>query len=187
MPRVLDLDGKPDAQALQAAFNLLAERHEALRTRYKLLPTGVPVGEVVPASEFSVPLEVVPTTSDAEVDAALVEENSTPFDFATGPMIRARLLSYTFSPGATLVVTMHHAVGDACEKAAALEGAAPRGGWPYRGSWCHQLENGGSWQSCMRRGSCGCVVCLKPCCLLPVLQGPRMCSWESWTRPTGLP
>ena len=113
MPRVLDLDAKPDTATLQAALNLLAWRHEVMRMRYRLLPDGVCVGVVVPPQGFEVPLQVHPTSSPEEAAALLRQENGQPFNLMTGPLVRARLLAHTYTTGATLCVSMHHAVSDA--------------------------------------------------------------------------
>ena len=113
MPRVLDLSAKPGVKALQAALNLLAARHEVLRMHYKLQADGSIVGEVTPASQFTVPVTVTRTATKAAAEAALSGENAAQYNLATGPLVRARVLNHTFAEGATLVVTMHHAVGDA--------------------------------------------------------------------------
>lgn len=80
---------------------------------YDLQPDGKVVGRVIPTSEFSVPLKVLAPATRAMAEAELRNENATPFDLGIGPLIRARLLNHAYTAGATLVVTMHHAVGDA--------------------------------------------------------------------------
>ena len=108
----------PDVAALQAALDAVAERHEVLRLHYRQEVDGSVVGVITPASEFHVPLEVVPASAEATgagLEAALRAEGAAPFDLSTGPLIRAKLFESgcSDSGGAVLCLTLHHAVGDA--------------------------------------------------------------------------
>ena len=113
MPVALELSGVPDARALQAALNMLARRHEVLRMRYQSRPDGSVVGFVSAVADFSVPLTVVAVDSAAEETGKLRADAARPFSLETGPLIRALLLTRTYSSGATLALNLHHAVGDA--------------------------------------------------------------------------
>lgn len=107
------LDGVLDEDALQRAIDGLLERHEALRTVYRMAGDE-PVQVVLPhAKERShiekLLLEGVPL---AEAEVRLRVEFRRPFDLEAGPMFRVVLVRLSEHEHALLVV-MHHISGDA--------------------------------------------------------------------------
>ncbi|MET8850859.1 amino acid adenylation domain-containing protein [Amycolatopsis sp. NPDC004625] len=107
------LRGPLDREALQWAFDALADRHEALRTRI-VVEEGRPV-QVVEAAGHGFPL-----TDRADAGG----EPAEPFDLTRAPLARARLVAGAPPPGfhATgdhrqfrdhlLLITVHHVVFD---------------------------------------------------------------------------
>jgi non-ribosomal peptide synthetase component F len=93
------LSGPLDLDALRAAWSALLLRHESLRTRFRD-EAGIPV-QVVEDDPDLEPLELVSVDDLAR----------TPFDLATGPLVRARLLRLGPEQH-VLVVVVHHIVAD---------------------------------------------------------------------------
>ncbi|WP_163997845.1 non-ribosomal peptide synthetase, partial [Pyxidicoccus caerfyrddinensis] len=107
MPAFVRMEGQLDPEALRRAFHEVVHRHEALRTTF-LQREGQPFQRI--ASHAEVPLEVVELDSE-ELERQLQEDALRPFDLATGPLLRVRLLKL----GPTehvLALNMHHIVSD---------------------------------------------------------------------------
>jgi hypothetical protein len=112
MSRVLRLKGRLDLPALRAALNRVVARHEAFRT---VLPErdGEPVQLVLP----EVPLELteldVRGAPDPEREARNLVDRLvlTPFDLATGPLVRAHLVTLG-GHDHVLALVIHHIVCD---------------------------------------------------------------------------
>ncbi|WP_170301571.1 non-ribosomal peptide synthase/polyketide synthase [Saccharopolyspora hirsuta] len=107
MPLALRIDGSPDVPALRAALGDLVARHEPLRTRFADGPDGE---HQVVLDEFRPELVEVRCSAD-QLDAALADAASSPFDLAAQPPVRAWL----FSTGPTehvLLVLTHHIAAD---------------------------------------------------------------------------
>ncbi|MDK3025010.1 amino acid adenylation domain-containing protein [Cupriavidus taiwanensis] len=106
----VDLRGELDIGALQAAFAMLARRHEALRTVFLADPDGKVRQHVRAEASIELPLTDLsadPTSADARA-AAIAEA---PFDLGSAPLLRVHLLRL----GAAhhrLVLAMHHIVSD---------------------------------------------------------------------------
>ncbi len=108
----VDFHGSLDADALVAAMSALVERHESLRAT--VTPDGSALAihvasrlqvlrEDLSSLETSVRERVLTARADADV--------SEPFDLASGPLLRARLLK--FAPDShALLLTIHHIVCD---------------------------------------------------------------------------
>src|SRR5262249_35304640 len=111
--RALHLDGPLDLGALQAALDMVAARHEAIRTSLETVD-GRPVPRVAAAGP--IPLARVDLESgaltDSEAVAQLVAEDARrPFDLSRDLMLRATL----FRLGADrhiLLFVMHHIASD---------------------------------------------------------------------------
>lgn len=104
------LRGRLDRPALRRAFDALADRHEALRTRFAV-EDGRSV-QVVEAPGAGFPLTVTDTTGrPQERDRLRRAEPSEPFDLARGPLARARLLT-DGDDHHVLLITVHHTVFD---------------------------------------------------------------------------
>ncbi|WP_290057710.1 non-ribosomal peptide synthetase [Amycolatopsis solani] len=96
------LRGPLDREALQRAFDALADRHEALRTRI-VVEDGRPVQIVEPAGHG---FPCVITERPDEVAGP-----SEPFDLSRAPLARAQLLVES-DERHVLVITVHHVVFD---------------------------------------------------------------------------
>jgi len=115
IPWALWLEGALDVSALQQAWDAVLERHEALRTTFRN-ESGVPV-QVVHDELAAGPLvasSVQQLAADEREQAALAmirDLARTPFDLATGPLVRAALIR--LSPEShVLAVVIHHIVAD---------------------------------------------------------------------------
>jgi len=135
VPAVLRLRGALDAETLDRALAKVVRRHESLRTIFTL-QGDAPVQEVVPAPARVLQVDdlsaIPPAEREAAVRARVTNEADAPFDLATGPVFRARLLRLA-ADDHVLVITMHHIVSDAWStgvlyrELAALYGAFARG------------------------------------------------------------
>ncbi|WP_159104897.1 condensation domain-containing protein [Plantactinospora sp. BB1] len=109
------LRGRLDLAALDRAVTALVARHEVLRTRFTVL-AGRPNQVIDAPRPVTVPVTdltgVRPEQARRDAARAVrVEESATPFDLATGPVHRARLVR--LGPEEHLLVwTMHHIAGD---------------------------------------------------------------------------
>ncbi|WP_181798044.1 condensation domain-containing protein, partial [Streptomyces sp. WELS2] len=130
---VLRLRGALDTGALGAALDGLVARHGALRTTFAE-HDGQARQFVPPPRPVDLPVDDL--ADGAELDALLDREAATPFDLATGPLMRARLARIGADEH-VLVLAVHHIVTDGWSGGvlardlgelytAALEGRAPR-------------------------------------------------------------
>ena len=114
IPLVLKLEGVLDVEALEAALNVLVERHEALRTRFGV-DEGDPVQLVAAALKVPLPVDdlggVEEEEQEAELQKRVQSEADMPFDLAQGPLLRARLLRLG-ERNHVLVLTLHHIISD---------------------------------------------------------------------------
>ena len=121
VPLLYRLRGPVDHGALARAFDELAARHEALRTRFvsedgevymRIDPSGPGFSFVVmdfqDAGASGTEHHVEP---EVRLDGVLQEEAFAPFDLAEGPLARARLL-VTGPDQAILQITVHHIIFD---------------------------------------------------------------------------
>ncbi|GAB3897922.1 hypothetical protein GCM10027612_55090 [Microbispora bryophytorum subsp. camponoti] len=102
------LRGPLDVDALTAAFTRIVERHEVLRTRFRLRGDA-PVQVVLPPGP--VPLEKIALSGEADLDRELKEFVERPFDLENEPPLRAGLAE----PGtddAVVCIVLHHIVMD---------------------------------------------------------------------------
>ncbi|CAM3698150.1 amino acid adenylation domain-containing protein [Kibdelosporangium persicum] len=109
MPMALRLAGEVDRDALCAALQDVAARHESLRTVFPEVD-GEARQLVLPVGQARVGWEVV-QVGDAELDDRLADAVRVPFDLATEPPMRASLFECE-SGGAVLLVLLHHIAGD---------------------------------------------------------------------------
>jgi amino acid adenylation domain-containing protein len=114
MPHALRVRGPLDVGALERSFDALRARHETLRTVFAAVD-GEPVQLVGEPEHVALPvtdLRAFPGESrEAEVRRRVQEEAGLPFDLAAGPLMRVRLLRLDAEEW-TLLITMHHIVGD---------------------------------------------------------------------------
>ncbi|MEU6432664.1 amino acid adenylation domain-containing protein, partial [Microbispora sp. NPDC046973] len=113
IPSPIPLTGDMDIAALRAALDALVERHEVLRTRLVADDDGIPWQVIDPPTRFDLPM-VDLTGHDHPQEAArawVAADAATPFDLATGPLIRATLLRLADDQH-ILALSMHHIVSD---------------------------------------------------------------------------
>lgn len=112
LPLAYRIRGPLDAERLELAFKSTLDRHPVLRAPIHLLD-GVPMHCPGDAPARAVELRSLPperSTPDS-LEALLAEEARRPFDFASGPFLRATL--WRISPeDHVLLVMMHHIVSD---------------------------------------------------------------------------
>src|SRR6185369_1223738 len=111
--------GSLDVDALTRALDALVARHESLRTHFAEVD-GAPMQVIAapaPAAIVTQDLRTLtPEAQAAAVKAALQEEATQPFDLATGPLLRVRLL--ILAPREhVLLWTLHHIVSDGWSQA----------------------------------------------------------------------
>jgi amino acid adenylation domain-containing protein len=106
--QVFRLRGPLDGGALHRAFDLLVERHSALRTRF------VDLGRTnrIEFSDGPADFRIVPITDVDEFVQAVVSQ---PFDLAAGQLLRVRV-GQVAPDDHVLAIVLHHAAGDAASK-----------------------------------------------------------------------
>ena len=109
VPGAVQIDGPLDVAILHRAVDELVRRHEVLRTTFPAIE-GVAVQQIAPAPTVS--LQVI-EVSDLSISLTdwLSQEAESPFDLATGPLIRLTLLRQG-ERRAVLAITMHHIISD---------------------------------------------------------------------------
>ncbi|MFN8439525.1 MAG: amino acid adenylation domain-containing protein [Caldilineaceae bacterium] len=116
MPLAFHLQGTLDVAALRASFCEIVRRHEILRTTFPSL-AGEPIQQIAPATNellaFSqIDLQVLDGAHHEQVVSMMAEDEAAkPFDLATGPLLRIKLLRRS-AVEHVLLLTMHHIVGD---------------------------------------------------------------------------
>ncbi|WP_444546339.1 amino acid adenylation domain-containing protein [Archangium lansingense] len=114
VPAVVKLTGVLDVGALERSFEELVRRHEALRTRFGT-EGGAPVQVICqePVFAFSVEdlSELPEAVREGEAKRRVEEEAQHPFDLASGPLLRTKLLKLGEREH-VLVLVMHHIVSD---------------------------------------------------------------------------
>jgi amino acid adenylation domain-containing protein len=107
--------GELARDALDQSLETIVARHEALRTVFTEVDGHVWQNVIMP-EEFGFNLVHRDIRDVQNVESALQKEaeqfNQTPFDLATGPLIRAQLVQVA-EQDHVLLVTMHHIVSDA--------------------------------------------------------------------------
>ncbi len=131
----LRLGGRLDQGAMERAISEIVRRHEVLRTTFAA-PEGQPVQVVQPEAPVPLPVDdfsaLPPEERDIAARAQLDAEAKRPFDLATGPLFRPRLVRLS-ADDHVLLIAMHHIVSDAWTRGilnrelAVLYGAFSRG------------------------------------------------------------
>jgi len=111
----IELEGKLDFEALQLALNTVIERHEILRTCFKLVGDD-PIQVISNVSKFDLKrfdLTKIHTKEiELEIQSHHADESNTVFDLENGPLIRGRLLDMS-EKSQILLISMHHIISDA--------------------------------------------------------------------------
>ena len=114
MTLALQLEGVLDHSALERSINELVNRHEGLRTTFstdggQLMQTIHPTPvAVLPVDDMS---DSFTDIGDEKVQKWIVAESQAPFDLATGPLIRGRLLRVVEQLH-VLQLSLHHIISD---------------------------------------------------------------------------
>ncbi|GAA0136026.1 hypothetical protein YSY43_28660 [Paenibacillus sp. YSY-4.3] len=106
MPEVIVLKGQLDVAKLNSAMEELVRRHESFRTSFEWID-----GELVQIVHDDIPFQTEYEIIDREEVLERIQRFIAPFDLATAPLFRARLLSLT-SDEHILLIDMHHIVSD---------------------------------------------------------------------------
>ncbi|HEX7154407.1 MAG TPA: amino acid adenylation domain-containing protein [Thermoanaerobaculia bacterium] len=113
-PLALRLTGTLDRAALQSALDTIVARHEILRTTYVSRDASA-VQVISPAAPVAIKQIDLTTLSKDEqesaVERAAIEEATTLFDLAAGPMLRVALLALNAEEH-VLLFTLHHIATD---------------------------------------------------------------------------
>jgi len=111
---VMRISGRISMEGVQRALNEIVRRHEPLRTTFRF-EGGEPVQVVSPPLPLPVKVidlgELTHDEQEQEVRRLVREEARTPFDLATGPLLRVTLLRC--GPEEHVAsVTIHHIIAD---------------------------------------------------------------------------
>ncbi|HEU5382194.1 MAG TPA: condensation domain-containing protein, partial [Ktedonobacteraceae bacterium] len=115
LPLLLRLTGKLNGEALEQALQEVVQRHEALRTCFRLRQER-PMQIIAPRSELILVKNDLSSLSESQCSVHLQNcieaEMARPFDLEQGPLLRATLL--TLHPQEhRLFILLHHIIGDA--------------------------------------------------------------------------
>ena len=114
MPAAVRLSGALEIARLVASLDEVVRRHEALRTTFALVE-GRPVQVIHAAAAGSLPVVdlagLKPAARHRETARLGAREARRPFDLATGPLFRTRLLRLA-EEEAVLLLNLHHIVAD---------------------------------------------------------------------------
>src|SRR5262245_47191858 len=95
MPEAIRLRGVLDVTALREALQALVDRHSILRPRFGA-DEGVPTQVIDATLAIALPIDDLSGQSsddhERRIGEAIAHECTAPFDLASGPLLRARLL-----------------------------------------------------------------------------------------------
>jgi len=114
MAGALQLDGAVDTARLVRAFDMLVDRHESLRTVFAMIEGDLRQRILTrEASGFRVEQrDLADDAGPQAIDALIRAESEQPFDLASGPLFRVKLVR--LSPVKhLLLLNMHHVISDA--------------------------------------------------------------------------
>lgn len=110
----IHMTGPLDVRAMEQSLSTIVGRHESLRTT---IPSqdGQPVQCVVPPQPVTLPVVDLALGQsdewDREIERQIRQEARQPFDLATGPLLRTRLLRLATHEH-LLLLTLHHIICD---------------------------------------------------------------------------
>ena len=114
LAHAMDIRGDLDVDALRQSFDAMIGRHEILRTRFVDID-GTPYQQIdlsAPADWQLIDLSSVPADRrEVKASQLLETESRKPFDLASGPLLRIRLLQIS-NDRFILLLTLHHIVSD---------------------------------------------------------------------------
>ncbi|MBN1481965.1 amino acid adenylation domain-containing protein [candidate division KSB1 bacterium] len=114
IPLVTRFQGALDVSVLEKTIQTIIARHEILRTSFTKI-SGKPYQRVEKSIDFNLPVDdltIKPREQqEQEVQRCAVDEWHLPFDLATAPMFRARLLKLA-ADEYVLIFILHHIITD---------------------------------------------------------------------------
>lgn len=118
VPRVLELEGAVDVEALRRAIEGLIARHEVFRTRFTTID-GAPVQSVSPPPTVDLPIiDLIDLPADEKqtrAERAVYDAAVAPFDLANDLLLRATLIRLDLTKH-MLVLALHHIASDGYSK-----------------------------------------------------------------------
>jgi amino acid adenylation domain-containing protein len=107
------LTGQLDTAALHQTLTALVERHESLRLFFPAQHHGSQVEVLLPYDiwQFTDLSELESIEQQAALQTLVVEHRQTPFDLATGPLLRLQVIKKTAQQH-VLLLTVHHIIFD---------------------------------------------------------------------------
>ncbi len=114
IPVAIELNGRLDINIIERCLNEIVQRHEALRTTIQATD-GKPVQVI--SKSLTVELPVIDVTnlrkSDQEIEVEQIKsaEAHQPFEIASGPLLRSKLVRLSQNRN-ILLLTMHHIISD---------------------------------------------------------------------------
>ena len=116
LPLFTRLSGVLDIAAMERSIAEIVQRHEILRTTFRLTPQGQPIQVVVPYVRLASPLIDLSILSgeecEAEAQRISQDEACQPFNLVKGPLLRCKLLRLSRYEH-ILLLSMHHIISDA--------------------------------------------------------------------------
>lgn len=114
IPEALRLTGKLDTAVLERALNEVVRRHEILRTIFPMTD-GRAYQNILPERMIPLPVTDLRHLPEQEREAAAQqlanEEAQRPFNLASGPLLRGKLLRLADEDW-IILLTLHHIIGD---------------------------------------------------------------------------
>lgn len=116
MPLTLRVEGKLNINALEQAFNVLIQRHEALRTIF-LIRDGQTVQVILEGLEVELKKSIYNLSNlsgkekQRKIEGITLNEAKQVFNLSSGPLFRIKLLKLSKSEH-ILLITLHHIVSD---------------------------------------------------------------------------
>jgi amino acid adenylation domain-containing protein len=106
----MSIHGNINLDALRKSFQILGERHPALRTIF-VEREGVPYQYIQPQAQFSFEIENGVTWDDRALQERIREEAQKPFNLEQGPLFRVHLFLRS-STEAVFLFAIHHLITD---------------------------------------------------------------------------
>jgi amino acid adenylation domain-containing protein len=115
MPEHLVLDEAIDYEKLEKAINKTIQRHEVLRTLFKINPSGELRQRVIPFEDFNFSIKTLDYSNEADGVAKgkhyVNGDSFKPFDLENGPLVRVSIVKLA-NAKTILYTNMHHIIGD---------------------------------------------------------------------------
>lgn len=122
LPLAAEVRGRLDIQLLEGSFQDVVDRHETLRSTYRLID-GDPVREIVDSLTVSIDVRDLSNdleaSSEASLEQMLQSEARKPFDLQQAPLVRVTVYKLAADKHLILLV-MHHIISDGWSMAVML-------------------------------------------------------------------